>query len=219
MSDLDVCENKPQETNGDSIGLDESPAKIAKTSPCQRDVARTDYLAWDEYFMAIAFLSAKRSKDPCTQVGACIVNRQNRIVGIGYNGMPTGCSDALFPWGKHNRADKMENKYLYVCHAEMNAILNKNASDVRDCRIYVALFPCNECAKLIIQAGISEVVYMSDKHAHKLSTAAAKRMFQAASVTFWQYVPKNKKIVIDFSEIDWNTMSQMPETPVKNGSS
>ncbi|XP_039295393.1 uncharacterized protein LOC111048622 [Nilaparvata lugens] len=218
MDNLDVCKKNTPDKNGNSNEFDETPVKKVKTTICERDQnsPRDDYIDWDEYFMAIAFLSAKRSKDPCTQVGACIVNRDHRIVGIGYNGMPTGCSDKQFPWGKKNKMNKMENKYLYVCHAEMNAILNKNSADVRDCRIYVALFPCNECAKLIIQAGISEVVYMSDKHAHKVTTQASKRMFSASNVKYWQYTPKSEKIVIDFSEIDWNKMSQMPETPAKN---
>ncbi|XP_012140725.1 deoxycytidylate deaminase isoform X1 [Megachile rotundata] len=158
------------------------------------------YLDWDEYFMAIAFLAAKRSKDPRTQVGACIVNSEKRILGIGYNGMPTGCSDDEFPWGK-DYDDKLKDKSYYVCHAEVNAILNKNCSDVRNCTIYVALFPCNECAKVIIQSGIKLVIYMSDKQAHKKKTIAAKRMFQAAGVQYRQYIPRNQKIVIDFSEI------------------
>nr|CAI5866774.1 unnamed protein product [Callosobruchus analis] len=175
---------------------------------------RTDYLEWQEYFMAIAFLAAKRSKDPCTQVGACIVNDDNVIVGIGYNGMPKGCHDDAFSWAKTSE-DTLENKHLYVCHAELNAILNKNCADIKGCTIYVALFPCNECAKVIIQSGIKEVVYMSDKHAHKFSTVASKKMFDSANVKYRQFTPKKNKIVIDFSEIDWNNMSQLPETPVK----
>ncbi|VEN38715.1 unnamed protein product [Callosobruchus maculatus] len=179
---------------------------------------RTDYLEWQEYFMAIAFLAAKRSKDPCTQVGACIVNDDNVIVGIGYNGMPKGCHDDAFSWAKKSD-DKLENKHLYVCHAELNAILNKNCADIKGCTIYVALFPCNECAKVIIQSGIKEVVYMSDKHAHKCNTIASKKMLDAADVKYRQFIPKKNKIVIDFSEIDWNNMSQLPETPVKRNKS
>ncbi|KAL7981889.1 hypothetical protein Chor_000946, partial [Crotalus horridus] len=113
---------------------------------------RDDYLEWPEYFMAVAFLSAQRSKDPNSQVGACIVNSENKIVGIGYNGMPNGCSDDLLPWTR-TADNKLNTKYPYVCHAELNAIMNKNSADVKGCSIYVALFPCNECAKLIIQAG------------------------------------------------------------------
>lgn len=159
------------------------------------------YLDWDEYFMAIAFLAAKRSKDPVTQVGACIVNSANRILGIGYNGMPTGCSDDEFPWGK-NKDDELENKNFYVCHAEMNAIVNKNCSDVKNCTMYVVLFPCNECAKVIIQSGIKLVIYLSDKQAQKKSTIAAKRMFQAAGVQYRQYIPRTQKIIIDFGDIE-----------------
>jgi len=134
------------------------------------------------------------------QVGAVIVNRQKRIVGIGYNGMPRGCSDDSLPWGKGSK-DALENKYMYVCHAEMNAILNKNSADVEDCVIYVALFPCNECAKMIIQAGIKEVVYVSDKHAHKPGTAGSKRMLDMAGVRYRQFTPKRSSIQIDFSSI------------------
>merc|ERR1719309_1786083 len=138
-----------------------------------------------------------RSKDPHTQVGAVIVNPQNRIVGVGYNGMPTGCSDDDLPWGKTS-ADRLETKYMYVCHAEMNAILNKNSANVEGCRIYVALFPCNECAKMIVQSGITEVLYFSDKHATKLSTIASKRLFDMAGVNYKQYIPRMKTITIDF---------------------
>ncbi|KAI9550524.1 hypothetical protein GHT06_017222 [Daphnia sinensis] len=164
---------------------------------------REDYLEWPEYFMAVAFLSAMRSKDPCTQVGACIIDTNNRIVGVGYNGMPIGCSDEILPWGKTS-SKPLETKYMYVCHAEMNAIMNKNSADLKGCTLYVALFPCNECAKLIIQAGIKLVVYMSDKHKNKPSTEASKLMFNMAGVKYQQFVPKKSKIVIDFEEIDWN---------------
>lgn len=192
---------------------------------CDRNLEkkREDYLEWPEYFMAVAFLSAMRSKDPCTQVGACIVDSNNRIVGVGYNGMPIGCSDDTLPWGK-NSSKPIETKYMYgkdffslitqqcddfdlnflVCHAEMNAIMNKNSADLRGCSLYVALFPCNECAKLIIQAGIKQVVYMSDKHREKPSTQASKLMFDMAGVKYNQFVPKNSQIVVDFTEIDWN---------------
>ncbi|XP_014259222.1 deoxycytidylate deaminase isoform X2 [Cimex lectularius] len=142
---------------------------------------RKDTLSWDDFFMAAAFLAAERSKDPVTQVGACIVNDDKKIVGLGYNGMPTGCHDSVFPWGKN---DGLDNKKLYVCHAEMNAVLNKNTVDVKGCKIYVALFPCNECAKIIIQSGIKEVIYMSDKYDYKMETNAAKKMFNAAGVTY-----------------------------------
>lgn len=164
---------------------------------------REDYINWTEYFMATAFLAAKRSKDPCSQVGACIVNRENKIVGVGYNGFPIGCDDDKFPWSK-NIDDPLKSKYMYVCHAEMNAILNKNCSDVKGCTVFVGLFPCNECAKMIIQSGITEVVYYSDKHKDKPQTQASKIMFDAVGIKYRQFVPKQKKIVIDFTEIDWN---------------
>lgn len=124
------------------------------STPNMSDISckkRDDYLEWPEYFMAVAFLSAQRSKDPSSQVGACIVNTENKIVGIGYNGMPNGCSDDLLPW-RRTAENKLDTKYPYVCHAELNAIMNKNSADVKGCSMYVALFPCNECAKLIIQA-------------------------------------------------------------------
>ncbi|KAF5274865.1 hypothetical protein FQA39_LY07047 [Lamprigera yunnana] len=175
---------------------------------------RLDYITWHEYFMATAFLAAKRSKDPVTQVGACIVNRDYKIVGVGYNGMPIGCSDDEFSWGKEG----LDTKHLYVCHAEMNAIVNKNVIDLKDCSMYVALFPCNECAKFIIQSGIKEVIYMSDKYYYKPKTVASKKMFDASGVKYWQYIPKNKSLTIDFSEINWNNMEQMPTTPMKKHS-
>lgn len=129
--------------------------------------------------MGVAILSSKRSKDPSTQVGACIVNKQKRIVGIGYNGLPTGISDDEFPWDKDG--EYLDTKYPYVVHAEPNAILNATTT-LNDCILYVTLFPCNECAKLVIQAGIKEVVYMSDKHALDASTIASKRLFKASGV-------------------------------------
>jgi len=175
---------------------------------------REGYLEWEEYFMAASFLSAMRSKDPVTQVGACIVNKENVVVGLGYNGMPKGCSDDELPWTKHS-VDKLDNKYLYVVHAEVNAITNRNTALLDGCRMYVGLFPCNECAKVIIQAGIREVIFMSDKHCAKPETIAAKRMFQMAGVAYRQFTPKQKKIVIDFDLVDWNNASQVPPTPRK----
>ena len=155
---------------------------------------RTDYISWDEYFMGIAMLAARRSKDPSTQVGACIVSQDNIIISTGYNGMPKGCSDDEFPWGREGN----EAKYPYVVHAELNAVLNANGRDLRDSRIYVALFPCNECAKAIIQSGIKEIVYKDDKYANTDSTRAAKRMFDTAGVKYRQYVPTNKEQTLKF---------------------
>jgi dCMP deaminase len=142
---------------------------------------RTNYISWDDYFMGVALLSAKRSKDPNTQVGACIVNKDKKIVGIGYNGFPTGISDAEFPWD--NVGEHLETKYPYVVHAEPNAILNATTS-LKDCTLFVTLFPCNECAKLIIQSGIREIVYLDDKYASSESTIASRRMFDAVGLKY-----------------------------------
>ena len=155
---------------------------------------RTDYISWDEYFMGIAMLAAKRSKDPSTQVGACIVSADNIIISTGYNGMPKGCSDDEFPWGREGA----ETKYPFVVHAELNAILNANCRDLRGSRLYVALFPCNECAKAIIQSGVKEVLYLSDKYANTPSVQASKRMLTAAGVTFRQLKPTLQSITLDF---------------------
>lgn len=155
---------------------------------------RKEYLSWDEYFMGIALLSAMRSKDPSTQVGACIVNSDKKIISVGYNGMPRCCSDDEFPWGRDG--DALNSKYLYVCHAELNAILNCAVGSVRGCTVYTTLFPCNECAKAIIQSGISEVVYMSDKYAESDSVLASKRMFDTAGVKYRLYKVNDKEISI-----------------------
>lgn len=156
---------------------------------------REEYLSWDEYFMGIAVLSAKRSKDPSTQVGACIVNKDNRIISVGYNGMPRCCSDDEFPWDKND--NPLDSKYLYVCHAELNAILNCDRGNVRDCICYTTLFPCNECAKAIIQSGISEVVYMEDKYADSDSVVASKKMFDTAGVKYRLYNKSGKEVNIN----------------------
>ncbi len=161
---------------------------------------RNNYISWDEYFMGVAILSAKRSKDPNTQVGACIVNKKNRIVGTGYNGLPAGCSDDEFPWDK--QGDFLQTKYPYVCHAELNAILNNIGMDLAGCRIYTALFPCNECSKAIIQSGISEVVYLSDKYEASDSAKASKRMLENAGVLCRQVETSIKYLQISFQEKD-----------------
>ena len=139
---------------------------------------RTDYISWDEYFMGVALLAARRSKDPNTQVGACIVSDDNIILSTGYNGLPAGWSDDEYPWAREGT----ETKYPYVVHAELNAILNSGGRSLRGARLYVALFPCNECAKAIIQSGIREVIYLSDKYADSPATLASKRMFRSAGV-------------------------------------
>ncbi len=144
---------------------------------------RKEYITWDQYFMGVAKLSALRSKDPKTQVGACIINNDLRIVGIGYNGFPKGCEDSQFPW--ESKGAFGETKYPYVVHAEANAILNAT-SYLKDTIIYVTLFPCNECAKLIIQSGIKEVVFESDKDNGTDGHKASVKMFKAANVSYRQ---------------------------------
>jgi dCMP deaminase len=157
---------------------------------------RKDYLSWDEYFMGVALLSAQRSKDPSTQVGACIVSPRNKIVGVGYNGFPTGCSDDEFPWAREG--EFLQTKYPYICHAELNAVINRISAELYDCRLYVALFPCNECAKVIIQAGIKEVVYLSDKYADTDPVRAARRMFRAAGVATRRLALSRPALLISF---------------------
>lgn len=161
---------------------------------------RTNYISWDEYFMGVALLSAKRSKDPATQVGACIVNTKNKIVGAGYNGLPAGCNDNEFPWDK--QGDFLQTKYPYVCHAELNAILNNIGMDLHGCRIYTALFPCNECAKAIIQSGITEVIYLSDKYDGSDTSVASKRMLDTAGVSYRKVESQINKIELSFEEKD-----------------
>lgn len=158
---------------------------------------RKDYLTWDEYFMAIAIMSAKRSKDPNTQVGACIVSNDNRILCCGYNGAPNGFDDEDFPWKREG--NPLNTKYLYVCHAELNAILNFRGSrkDLEGSKIYVDLFPCNECAKAIIQSGIKTVIYKSDKYDGTESNIASKKLFDECGVTYFQFNGNEKEIVID----------------------
>ena len=155
---------------------------------------RADYISWDEYFMGIAMLAARRSKDPNTQVGACIVSQDNIIISTGYNGMPKGCSDDEFPWDREGKV----TKYPFVVHAELNAILNANGRDLRGSRIYVALFPCNECAKAIIQCGIKEVIYLSDKYHDTMLNLVSKRMLDAAGVKYTRMRTDLKELVLDF---------------------
>ena len=154
---------------------------------------RTDYISWDEYFMSVAMLSAMRSKDPNTQVGACIVNQDLKIVGTGYNGFPKGCSDDELPWGREGTP--LQTKYPFVCHAELNAILNSISRDLRGCTLYVVMFPCNECAKAIIQSGITEVVYRDNKYPDSDSVKASTIMLEQAGVKLRQLV-QNKTLEI-----------------------
>lgn len=157
---------------------------------------RSNYISWDEYFMGVALLAAQRSKDPGTQVGACIVNRDKKIISTGYNGMPHGTSDDEVSW---EREGEFQNtKYPYVCHAELNAILNNPGTSLAGCCIYVALFPCNECAKAIIQAGISEVVYLSDKYAATPAIQISKKMLANAGVRLRRLEPGRASICLSF---------------------
>ena len=162
---------------------------------------RDNYLNWDEYFMGISLLSSMRSKDPQTQVGACIINEDQRIVGIGYNGFPRGCSDVEFPWERSG--EFLETKYPYVVHAEQNAILN-STTILKNCKMYVSLFPCHECAKNIIQSGIIEVIFLNDKYAHTDSIIASKRMLDSAGIKYRQMNSISLSINLEneFSEIE-----------------
>lgn len=155
---------------------------------------RKDYISWDEFFMGVALLAANRSKDPNTQVGACIVDENNVIISTGYNGFPIGCSDDEFPWNREGEI----TKYPFVVHAELNAILNASGKSMRGSKIYVALFPCNECAKAIIQAGIKEVVYLSDKYADTAGTKASKMMLNAAGVKLTRLDADRDSINLNF---------------------
>ena len=162
----------------------------------------TSYISWDEYFMGVALLASKRSKDPNTQVGACIVSgntniKENTILSIGYNGLPYGCSDDEFPWDR--QGELLETKYPYVVHAELNAILNAQGKSLIGAKIYVALFPCNECAKAIIQSGIKEVIYLSDKYSETDIVKASKKMFESAGVKLTKLNCNSKKIELSFN--------------------
>ncbi len=156
---------------------------------------REDYLSWAEYFMGIALLSAERSKDPGTQVGSCIVNREHKILSLGYNGMPTGCMDDSMPWGREG--EPLNTKYMYVCHAELNAILNHTGSSLHGAILYTTLFPCNECAKAIIQSGITEVVYRDDKYADSDATISSKKMFDMVGVKYTKFRPGGKTVTLE----------------------
>lgn len=153
---------------------------------------REDYLSWDEYFMGIAALSAMRSKDPNTQVGACIVSPEHKILSMGYNGFPIGCSDDEFSWEREGE----DNKYYYSTHSELNAILNYRGGSLEGATIYVTLFPCNECAKAIIQSGIRTVVYDCDKYADTYGVIASKKMLRAAGIEIVQYKHTGRSIDI-----------------------
>ena len=156
---------------------------------------REDYINWDEYFMGIALLSGQRSKDPNSQVGACIVSKDNKILSMGYNGFPIGCSDEDMPWDREGNI--LDTKYPYVCHAELNAILNYTGNSIKGSKVYVTLFPCNECAKAIIQSGISEIIYLSDKHADSESVIASKKLLDMCNIKYKKYIPTGRKIELE----------------------
>ena len=154
-----------------------------------------DYISWDEYFMGVAMLSGMRSKDPNTQVGCCIVSQDNKILSMGYNGLPKGCSDDVFPWDREGE-DPLDTKYVYTVHSELNAILNYRGGSLEGAKLYVSLFPCNECAKAIIQSGIKEVIYDSNKYENSTAVQASMRMFDAAGVNYHQYHRSDREITI-----------------------
>jgi len=161
----------------------------------KKGMKRKDYICWDEYFMGVAYLAGMRSKDPSTQVGACIVSEDNKILSMGYNGLPRGCDDDEFPWDREG--DELNTKYPFVAHSELNAILNYRGGSLEGAKLYVSLFPCNECAKAIIQAGIKTIVYDSDKYNGTPMNIASKRMLDAAGVTYEPYKRSGRKIEID----------------------
>ena len=157
---------------------------------------RDGYISWDEYFMGVAKLSGMRSKDPNSPVGACIVSSDTKILSMGYNGFPMGCSDDEFPWAREGE-DELDKKYLYVTHSELNAILNYRGGSLEGAKLYVSLFPCNECAKAIIQAGIKTIVYECDKYADTPAVRASKRMLDAAGVRYYQYNRTGRKLEVE----------------------
>ena len=161
---------------------------------------RSGYLNWDEYFMSVALLSAQRSKDPSTQVGACVASPDNKIIGVGYNGFPWGCSDDELPWAREGAF--LDTKYPYVCHAELNAVLNSTAQDLKNCKIYVGLFPCNECTKVIIQSGIKEIIYLSDKYADTDSVKASKLMLDISGTQYRQFISETREITLQLFAVD-----------------
>lgn len=157
---------------------------------------REDYITWDEYFMGVAILSGQRSKDPNTQVGCCIVSQDNKILSMGYNGLPIGCSDEEFPWNREGE-DPLETKYVYTVHSELNAILNYRGGSLEGAKLYVSLFPCNECAKAIIQSGIKELIYLSDKYHDSHASIASRRMFKMTGVKYRAYEPTGREIRLE----------------------
>jgi len=190
-----LSQHQPAETCAEA----QSGARIPGEVMRPRTKKREDYISWNDYFMSIAMLSSMRSKDPSTQVGACIVNSNKKIVGIGYNGFPNSCSDDELPWDRTSvNGDQLDTKYPYVVHAECNAIMNKNAESLQGCTMYVALFPCNECTKMIIQSGIKKVYFLSDKYHDVPAFVASRRMLDMAGVEYVRYVPSKPSLTITF---------------------
>ena len=185
-----------REANYDPNVYKRSKNDNKRSNEHQHHLKRSDYLSWDDYFMSVASLSAYRSKDPNTQVGACIVDSNKCIIGIGYNGFPRGCSDDHLPWSRR-ASNPLHMKYMYVVHAEVNAILNKGSKDCTGATLYVDLFPCNDCAKVIIQSGIKEIVYLRDTYHNTDGSRASRIMFEMAGVKFRQYFPKRRSINVD----------------------
>ncbi|KAM3319258.1 deoxycytidylate deaminase isoform X2 [Capsicum chacoense] len=195
---------RPSVTDSDSSGVDRSQQRKSSSKNPFDPSKRLGYLSWDDYFMAIAFLSAQRSKDPNRQVGACLVSQNYVILGIGYNGFPRGCSDDKLPWAKKSKnGNPLETKYPYVCHAEVNAILNTNHASAEGQRLYVTMFPCNECAKIIIQSGVSEVIYFVEKRLDGSDTAyvASHKLLSLAGIKVRKHQPQMKEISIKFEEL------------------
>lgn len=175
---------------------------VAKVLTDKPEDIKVNHISWDEYFMSIAILSALRSKDPNTKVGAAIISPDHKVLSLGYNGMPSGIDDAKVPWSRTNKSD-LDNKYLYVCHAELNAILNSN-KDIRGSILYVTLFPCNECAKAIIQAGIKEMVFMDDKYHDTDIEEASRKLLTMAGI-------KQKRYTGRIPAIDFGSIKYVPQ--------
>eukprot|EP00667_Euglena_gracilis_P016162 EG_transcript_16885 len=190
---------------------------------------RQGYIGWEDYFMGIALLSAQRSKDPVRQVGCCLVSGDRKIVGIGYNGFPLGCSDDALPWEGAERqphqsgasasmvlrAEMLDTKYPYVCHAELNAIINSNMTDLSGCTMYVTTHPCNECAKLIIQSKVRRVRYLTDPHHADPVWVAARRLFALAKVDCTQYHPSRSEVSLELLPTPSSTNTTPFSSPAK----
>lgn len=189
---------EPSSSRTPRSALLESVHSVGLTKDSLATQRRDAYIDWHDYFMSVAMLSAFRSKDPSRQVGACIVDpTTKRIVGIGYNGFPWGCADDELPWAR-KAGSWLDTKYPYVCHAELNAIMNKNTASLDGCRMYTTLFPCNECAKLIVQSRMREVVYLSDAQRDTDPNTASRRIFDLAGLDVWQHKPAVSQVLIDF---------------------